>query len=94
MPIVINKKSKTIKAIERKIGQIDTNVELVKDASDKDTNIEYNIRKGTQNHDGISLSQEIGILRKKILGTLSDEDWNDYTSFIQECIDLANNNEQ
>lgn len=68
------------------ISKLESQVELTKEANSKDIKIEFYIRNGLDDHEGISMSKEIGILRKKLMGILPDEEWNDYTTFIEKCI--------
>lgn len=68
------------------ISKLESQVELTKEANSKDIKIEFYIRNGLDDHEGISMSKETGILRKKLMGILSDEEWNDYTTFIEKCI--------
>ena len=41
-----------------------------------------------------SLSQELELHRKKLNGTLPDEEWNDYNTFIEDCIKRVREDEQ
>ncbi|MBR6287812.1 MAG: hypothetical protein IKR19_00535 [Acholeplasmatales bacterium] len=68
------------------ISKLESQVELTKEANSKDIKIEFYIRNGLDDHEGISMSKETGILRKKLMGILPDEEWNDYTTFIEKCI--------
>lgn len=68
------------------ISKLESQVELTKEANSKDIKIEFYIRNGLDDHKGISMSKETGILRKKLMGILPDEEWNDYTTFIEKCI--------
>ena len=40
-----------------------------------------------------SISQELMLHRKKLMNTLPDEEWNEYVSFVEECIERAKKNE-
>ena len=75
---------------QEQISRLDGDVDLLKDLDSKDKIIEGYIRNGTQNHKGISLSQELALHRKKICGVVNEEEWNDYVLFVQECIAKAN----
>ena len=69
-------------------------MELVKEANQRDIKIESYIRNGFENHSGISISQETALHRKKLMGVLSDEEWDNYVDFIQQCIAKADETEQ
>ncbi len=56
-------------------------MKLLNDRVDDDRKIEQLIR------EKISLSKELSILRKQAMGVLPIEEWDDYCTFIQECID-------
>lgn len=36
-----------------------------------------------------SISQELMLHRKKLMNTLPDEEWDEYVSFVEECIEKA-----
>ena len=40
-----------------------------------------------------SMSQELELHRKKLNGTLSDEDWETYNAYVEECIKQVRENE-
>lgn len=61
---------------------------LVADSSETDTQIEVLIR------EKYSLSQEIAIHRKHMMGTLSTDKWTEYCSYVQECIDKVESEEE
>ncbi len=86
---VINKKTKEEKGLEKRISRIDSDVNLVKDVDPLDKRIESLIRSGDQEHAGISLSQEFAILRKAIVGELSEAELQDYNTFVKRCIAKA-----
>lgn len=56
---------------------------LVDEKTDTNLQVECFIR------EKYSISQEIMLHRKKLMGTLSDEEWNEYVSYVEECIARA-----
>ena len=59
----------------------DLKVFLVEEASDEEVNIELAIR------EKYSMSQELALHRKKVMGAVEPSEWDEYTAFVQECID-------
>ena len=59
----------------------DLKVFLVEEASDEEVNIELAIR------EKYSMSQELALHRKKLMGAVDPDEWDEYTAFVQECID-------
>lgn len=86
MSILIKKKSKETKHVESVMSRVDSEQELTKELTEEDKKIVGYIRNGIENHEGISLSQELCIHRKKILGIINDDEWNDYVDFVNKCI--------
>lgn len=60
---------------------------LVKDSSDEDMEIEILIRQR------YSMSQETAIHRKKLMGTIEDEEWQDYVDYVEACKETVRNKE-
>ena len=58
-------------------------VGLVEEKSEEDKKIELLIRTR------YSMSMETALHRKKLMGILPDSEWNEYCTFVQECIDEA-----
>lgn len=56
---------------------------LVADQTEEETKIELYIR------EKYSMSQELALHRKKLMGVLSDDEWNGYVAFVEECIERA-----
>ena len=79
----IKKRDRKQEAYER----IEGDVMLVREANGSDKRIELLIRQGFNDHPGISLSQELALLRKHEMGIEDEDEWNDYCSFVQACID-------
>ena len=59
----------------------DLKVFLVEEASDEEVNIELAIR------EKYSMSQELALHRKKLMGVVEPSEWDEYTAYVQECID-------
>lgn len=59
----------------------DLKVSLVEEASNEEVNIELAIR------EKYSMSQELAMHRKKLMGTVEASEWDEYTAYVQECID-------
>lgn len=59
---------------------------LLTEKSDEDVRIETLIRQR------YSMSMETALHRKKLMGILPDAEWNEYCTFIQECIDEVRGN--
>lgn len=57
---------------------------LVDEKTDKEIQVECLIR------EQYSISQEIMLHRKKLMGVLSEEEWAAYVAFVEECIAKAN----
>lgn len=55
--------------------------QLIMEASEEEVNIELAIR------EKYSLSQEIALHRKKMMGI--DDEWDDYCAYVRECIERA-----
>ena len=64
---------------EQKLAKLMMWAGLVKDSSDEDMAIELLIRQR------YSMSQETALHRKKLMGTISDDEWNEYVAYIEEC---------
>ena len=58
---------------------------LVSENSNEEVNIELLIRTR------YSMSQELALHRKKIMGIVDESEWNEYCSYIQECIEKVRN---
>jgi hypothetical protein len=56
---------------------------LVKESSEEDQKINTYIR------EQYSMSQELALHRKRLMGTLSAEEWQTYTDYVEECIAKA-----
>lgn len=59
----------------------DLKVFLVEEASEEEVNIELAIR------EKYSMSQELALHRKKLMGVVEPSEWDEYTAYVQECID-------
>lgn len=59
----------------------DLKVFLVEEASDEEVNIELAIR------EKYSMSQELALHRKKLMGAVEPSEWDEYTAYVQACID-------
>jgi|GEM_PF-5144199 len=53
---------------------------LIAEASEEETRIELLIR------EKYSMSRETALHRKKLMGILSDEEWDEYTDYVESCI--------
>ena len=58
----------------------DLKTQLIQEASDEEVGIELMIR------EKYSMSQELAIHRKKLMGILDESEWNEYCEYVQECI--------
>lgn len=56
---------------------------MVEDKNERDVKIEALIR------EQYSMSMELALHRKKLMGILPDEEWNNYCTYVQECIEKA-----
>lgn len=56
---------------------------LLRDSSERDMKIETLLR------EQYSLSQELAIHRKKMSGEIEEEEWENYVSYVKECIAKA-----
>lgn len=68
---------------ERKEKEQDLKISLIAESSPEETEIEVLIRRK------YSLSQEIALHRKSIMGVCDKSEWDDYCTYVQECIDEA-----
>lgn len=68
---------------EERLKNLEVKVSLIEDRKNEDIIIESYIR------EKYSLSNEIAIHRKKLMGILSNEEWDEYTSYVLECIEKA-----
>mgnify|MGYP006873202673 CR=1 FL=1 len=73
------------------ISRLDSELEVARETDSKSSRINMMIRKGTQNHKGYSLSEELCLHRKKLLDLVDPEEWNDYVNFVASCIEETNN---
>jgi len=71
------------------VSRLDSEGELTRELSEEDAKIVSYIRHGIDGHEGISLSQELCLHRKKLIGLVEEDEWNDYCQFVQKCIDKA-----
>ena len=62
--------------------------QLVAEASEEDAKINLLIR------EKYSMSQELALHRKKLLGTATDEEWQEYNAYVEECIVKAREEQQ
>lgn len=62
---------------------------LLAEKSDEDMRIETLIRR----EGGYSMSEELAIHRKKMMGTLPDKEWDAYCAYVEECIREARETE-
>lgn len=81
---MITRVNKEQQKINNSLKQI---ADLVKESSDEEVQIELLIR------EKYSMSQETKLHREKLMGILSDETWNEYCNYIQECIDKVREKE-
>ena len=72
---------------ERREKEQDLKIGLISEASEEEVRIELLIR------ERYSMSQETALHRKAIMGTLPDDEWDEYTNYIEECIRRARANE-
>lgn len=68
-------------AKEHRDKAMDLKTQLIEEASSGEVSIELQIRAR------YSMSQELSLHRKKLMGKLDDSEWNDYCAFVQKCID-------
>lgn len=61
---------------------------LVAEASEEDAKINLLIR------EKYSMSQELELHRKKLNGTLADEEWAEYNAYVEQCIVKAREEQQ
>lgn len=66
---------------ERKQRDTDLKLSLVQEATDEEVRIEFLIR------DRYSMSQELALHRKKLMGTVPEEEWTTYCDYVEECIE-------
>ena len=66
--------------LDMAIKNIGLMARFVGEASTEEINIEEEIRKQ------YSLSQEVALHRKRLMGTATDEEWDAYTAYVEECI--------
>ena len=66
---------------ETKTKEVDFISSLVKEATDEDIKINSLIR------ERYSMSQEMALHRKKIMGIINDDEWNAYAVYIALCIE-------
>ena len=70
------------KETEVRLAELEVRIGLVEEKNEKDAKIEALIRQ----EGGYSMSQELAIHRKKMMGILPDEEWDRYCAYVQECI--------
>lgn len=89
MSINIKKREKKDSTISR----LASNEFLTDELNQTDKKVVSYIRNGLDNHKGYSLSQELCLHRKKLLGIVDETEWNDYVSFVNACIAKAKEND-
>ena len=75
------------KDMQKQISSMVLATQLIKDNGEEDIEIELLIR------ERYSLSNELAIHRKKLLGIIEDEEWEEYNTFVLECIEKARQKE-
>lgn len=73
--------------IKAELAATALNARFVGEHSLEEINIEELIR------ENYSLSQEVALHRKKLMGTVDPEEWDEYVAFVEECIAKARENE-
>ena len=76
-------------AQEVKEKELDLKTSLIQEVTDEDLEINLLIRNGFDDYRGYSLSKEIALHRKKLMGTIDDDEWNAYTAYVSLCIEKA-----
>ena len=66
--------------LQKQINSMILATQLIKDNGEEDIEIELLIR------EKYSMSQEICIHRKKLMGILEENEWQEYVSYVEECI--------
>ena len=74
---------------ELRLKEIEVRIGLVEEKNEEDAKIEALIRQ----EGGYSMSQELAIHRKKLMGILPDDEWNAYCTYVQACIDKVRESE-
>lgn len=74
-------------AMEMQTKKISSISQLVAEASEEDAKINLLIR------EKYSMSQELALHRKKLLGTADDTEWQEYNDFVEDCIKRAREEE-
>lgn len=70
---------------EQKLAKLMMWAGLVKDSSDEDMAIELLVRQR------YSMSQETALHRKKLMGVVAEDEWNEYVAYIEECKESVRN---
>lgn len=65
---------------ERKQRDTDLKLSLVQEATDEEVRIELLIR------ERYTMSQELSLHRKKLMGTVPKAEWNTYCDYVEDCI--------
>ena len=66
---------------EHRNKTVDLKVQLVEEKTNEEIAIELAIR------EKYSMSQELALHRKKLMDTVDAKEWDEYTAYVQECID-------
>jgi len=74
-------------ALEMQQKQLSADTMYVKEMSAEDVAIEGLIRKR------YSMSMELALHRKKLMGTVDEDEWNEYCEYVEECIEKAREHE-
>lgn len=82
MAIEINKGRWTNEQAQK---EKDLKLQLVSEVTEEEVAIEAYIR------EQYPLSRELALHRKKAMGVLSQEEWDEYVAFVQECINKVRN---
>jgi len=65
---------------EARQRDVDLKLSLVQEATDEEVRIELLIR------ERYTMSQELSLHRKKLMGTVSKTEWNAYCDYVEDCI--------
>ena len=79
-------------AQEAKEKELDLKTSLIQEETDEDLKINLLIRNGFDDYPGYSLSKEMSLHRKKLMGTIDDNEWNAYAVYIALCIKKVREN--
>ena len=85
MPLIISHKNKKI---DKQLSKLGSQIVLVDETDAREAQIVLKIR------EQYSLSEELALHRKQMIGALDKKEWDDYVDYVTKCIADVDSNTQ